>query len=106
MKLNHEAIEWTGPTQNEDGSPFTEDQYGGFEIEIDGAPAVAVPNAWAEDRKYSIPMIDVIPELGVHTIRMRTVAKGGEVSEWTPELKFELKEVRPKPLPPANLAVR
>lgn len=99
---NPKELLWTGPSKNIDGSAFTSDQYGGFEIEVDGKPAVAVSNAWATDYQYRMDLALLELGYGDHSVRMRTVAKGGLVSDWTPALTFR---IAPAPLAPTNLRV-
>ncbi len=97
-------IEWTGPSTYVDGRPYGEADHGGYELELNGSPAVAIPTAWNVSNQYTFPVasLDALVQ-GTNTIRMRTVAANGEVSEYTAPVTFAYASV---PLPPTGLAVR
>lgn len=94
---------WTAPDVNTDGSPFTREQYGGFEIEVDDQPAVAVPNAWDDDRMYEMDLALLQLPQGQHKARMRTVAANGLVSDWSNSVEFD---TRVAPMPPLAFSVQ
>lgn len=89
---NPTKLSWTGPTKNTDGSDFTADQYAGFELEINGEGAVTVPAAWSTDSRYEMPLSDLqaVQATGDYSLRMRTVAKNGNVSEWSAPAAFSM----------------
>lgn len=86
---NPQNIEWTGPTTYTDGRPYGQADHGGYELEVNGLPAVAVPVGWNVENKYTLPVVD-LPNLkqGNNAIRMRTVAANGQVSDWTGVVTF------------------
>lgn len=96
-------ISWTGPTKFTDGKPYGKNEHGGYEIEVNGQPAVAIPLGWETDNTYAFPLKD-LPNVkqGDNTARMRTVAANGQVSEWTGAVNFPYAST---PFPPAALAV-
>ena len=82
-------IRWTGPTTYTDGRPYGQVDHGGYELELNGLPAIAVPTAWNVANSYSIPAAG-LPNLtqGNNAVRMRTVAANGQVSDWTNPVTF------------------
>lgn len=97
------ALRWTGPTQYTDGRPFGQADHGGYEIEVNGLPAVAIPTAWNVSNEYSFPTQD-LPNLrqGDNTVRMRTVAASGQVSDWSNSATFPFLST---PEAPSNVRV-
>lgn len=87
---NPTKLSWTGPTKNTDGSDFTADQYAGFELQVNSENAVSIPKEWAPDGKYSLPLADfsAVQKQGAHTLRMRTIAKNGNTSDWSTPVTF------------------
>lgn len=100
---NPKNLSWTAPTQYTDGKPFGQADHGGYEVEVNGQSQFAIPLAWDVDGAYSWPVVD-LPGLaqGANSVRMRTVAANGQVSDWTPAVTFEYLSV---PFPPTGLAV-
>lgn len=82
-------LTWTGTTQYTDGKPYGAADHGGYEVEINGVTGVAVPVAWEVNNRYTFPLKD-LPNVrqGANTVRMRTVAKNGTASEYTPLVPF------------------
>jgi hypothetical protein len=99
---NPQNISWTGPTTYVDGLPYGEADHGGYELELNGSNAVAVPTAWNTSNQYTLPILG-LPGLkqGDNTVRMRTVAANGQVSDWTGPVTFPYLSV---PKAPVNLA--
>lgn len=99
---NPRNLQWTGPTQYVDGRPYGQADHGGYEVEVNGAGLFAVPTAWNVENVYTFPIVD-LPGLaqGANSVRMRTVAANGQVSEYTPAVSFTYLSV---PLPPTSLA--
>jgi len=83
------TINWTGPTTYTDGTPYGQTDHGGYELEVNGSLAVAVPVAWQQDNTYEMPIAG-LPGIrqGENSVRMRTVAANGQVSEYTPSVTF------------------
>ena len=95
-------LTWTGPTTYTDGRPYGQTDHGGYEVEVNGNPGVAVPASWNVANTYTFPVAD-LPNLrqGDNTVRMRTVAANGQVSEPTPMATFRYLST---PKAPVNLA--
>lgn len=95
-------LKWTGPTTYTDGRPYGQADHGGYELEINGLPAVAVPAAWNASNQYSLPIAG-LPNIkqGANQVRMRTVAANGQVSAYTPVATFQYLSI---PAAPVNLA--
>lgn len=101
--MSKTVLEWTGPTTYEDGTPYGQADHGGYELELNGELAIAVPVAWNVDSKYSLDLAGVAGvRQGDNTARMRTVAANGQVSEWTGSVTFRYLST---PLAPQNLRV-
>lgn len=101
---NPANIEWTGPTTYTDGLPYGQADHGGYELELNGKAAVAVPTAWNVSNNYTLPIAG-LPGLkqGDNVVRMRTVAANGLVSDFTGAVTFPYKSV---PKAPVSLAAR
>lgn len=95
------TLKWVGPTTYTDGSPFGNGDLAGWEIVVDGQPAVNVPAAWHPDNNYEYEL-----ELGygTHTVTVATVASNGSVSEPSAPLTFTIEDDR-VPNPPTSLRV-
>lgn len=95
-------LEWTGPTTYVDGKPYGQLDHGGYEVELNGNPAVAIPTAWNVANTYTFPIAD-LPGLkqGDNSVRMRTVAASGQVSDPTAAVTFRYLSV---PKAPTNVA--
>lgn len=100
---NPQNLTWTGPTTYVDGTPFGAADFAGYEVEVNGASAFAVPVAWNDANTYSFPVASLPGRVqGTNTVRMRTVAANGLASDWTGAVSFTYASV---PLPPTNLAI-
>ena len=80
---------WTGPTTYTDGAPYGAADHGGYELELNGVAAIAVPLSWQSNNQYTLPLAG-LPNLkqGTNAARLRTVAANGQVSEWTAAVTF------------------
>ena len=92
------TLRWNGPTTYEDGLAYGQADHGGYEIEVNGQSAVAVPVAWNSANTYTFPVKD-LPHLkqGTNALRMRTVAANGEVSVWTDPTTFSFRSTPKAP---------
>lgn len=99
---NPQNITWTGPTTYVDGRPYGQSDHGGYELEINGFPAIAVPTAWSASNAYTLPIAG-LPNIkqGDNAIRMRTVAANGQASDYTNVVTFRYLSI---PLAPTALA--
>lgn len=90
---------WKQPATMNDGSPFTAAQFAGWELIIDGKPAIAVPLTWNgnPDTEYSFDLSELQLTEAAHKLTMRTLEKDGDVSAMSPEVTFIYKRA---PLPP------
>lgn len=106
---NPTVIRWQGPTTWSNGDPFTQADYAGYEVAVNGAPAVALPVQWAPSNQYSLELASLAAveaeegEIRNFTVRIRTVASSGSTSDWSAPLSFSL-DLR-VPNPPQSLAV-
>ena len=100
---NPQNVTWTGPTQYTDGRPYGQVDHGGYEIEINGVPGVAVPVAWNVQNVYQFPIAS-LPDIrqGNNAVRLRTVAANGQVSELTGSVTFPYLST---PEAPTNVSV-
>lgn len=104
---NPTVLRWLGPTTYTDGSPFGQADYAGFEVEVNGSGAVALPVQFAANNQYSLQLSNlasVQAEAGARrtfTVRLRTVASNGLPSDWSAPLSFDL-DLR-VPNPPTSL---
>lgn len=100
---NPQMISWTGPTTYTDGLPYGQSDHGGYEVEVNDTGLFAVPVGWNVNNTYEFPVKD-LPGLkqGTNSVRMRTVAANGQVSDWTGVVTFPYLSI---PNPPVNLAV-
>lgn len=96
-------ITWTGPTTYTDGRPYGQVDHGGYELEVNGQTAIAIPVQWNTANTYTYPVVD-LPNLhqGTNALRMRTVAANGQVSDWTGQVTFPFLSI---PGIPTHLAV-
>lgn len=98
------TAKWVGPTVNVDGSAFDEAQYRGYELELDGLPAVSVPVAWDTDNNYEFDLRVLGLPYGQHTLRIRVVNHLGNRSDYSNAAAFEFEDER-VPDSPKSLAV-
>lgn len=98
------TAKWVGPTENVDGTPFDQTQYAGYELELDGLPAISVPIAWDTDNNYEFDLRVLGLTYGPHTLRLRVVNHLGNRSDYSDEADFVFPDER-VPTPPKSLAV-
>jgi hypothetical protein len=102
-------LSWVGPTTYTDGSAFGSADYAGYEIQVNGEAAVALPLAFNPTNQYVFDvstLASVQAEPGAirqFTVALRTVARNGQVSDWSQSVQFSL-DLR-VPNPPTSLAV-
>lgn len=96
-------ITWTGPATYTDGLPYGQADHGGYELEVNGLNGIAIPVAWNVQNVYTYPTLS-LPNLrqGTNTLRLRTVAANGQVSDWTGAVTFPLLST---PKAPTNVSV-
>lgn len=99
--LNPTTLSWTQPEQNTDGSPFTADQFAGFEVSLNDQPAFVIPSGWDTDGMYEMPLALLALANGPYSLKMRTVNKLGVASDWTEAVSFVL-----SPIPKAPFGLR
>jgi len=98
--MNPTKLLWSVPRTNVDGSPFTAAQYAGFEAEIvgpGGTTQVAVPAAWNDAGAYEMPLADLGVGFGASTARLRTLAVGGLMSDWSSAVNITIAAPPPTP---------
>lgn len=62
-KRNPETISWTHGGKNTDGSDFNPSKFGGWQLDLNGQPAMSVPLGWESDGSYQFPIADLeLPE--------------------------------------------
>lgn len=72
---NPRTIRWRHDGKNTDGSSFDPAQFGGWQLDINGAPSVSVPIGWEADGEYEAPVTALeLPE-GDYRAAMRLVKK-------------------------------
>lgn len=89
---------WAQPLFNTDGSAFDAAQFAGFELEIDGAPAVSVPVAWQTSGRYDLPFAGFSFADGNHSARVRVKHVNGQVSAYSNAATFVVARVPEAPL--------
>lgn len=95
---------WKQPATMNDGSPFTAAMFAGWELVVDGKPAIAIPLVWDGDpqKEYSFDLSELQLTEASHTAYIRTVEKDGDVSAPSPTVTFGYKK---GPTPPLGLRV-
>jgi len=97
------TLRWTGPTQNTDGSAFDQSQFAGYELDLDGQPAVAVPVGYDTDNQYEFDLRSLSGfSFGTHTARVRVVNRLGNRSDFSNQVSFTHADER-VPNPPLSL---
>lgn len=106
---NPTVLRWSGPTTYTNGQAFTQADYAGFEVQVNGEGAVALPVQWAPSNEYQLELADLAAveaqagEIRTFAVALRTVASNGQTSDWSAPLSFSL-DLR-VPNPPTSLAV-
>lgn len=98
------VLSWTGTTTYTDGSTFGSADFAGYELSIDGKPAVVLPVAWQTSNQYSFDMAALGLSYGSHSATLRTVAVNGQRSDPAGPVTFLVVDNR-KPAAPTNLRV-
>lgn len=101
---NPTKIQWTGPSTYTNGNPFGQADHGGYEISVNGAPAVAIPVAWQSNNEYEFDLAALNLGVGSYSVTLRTVAANGQRSVPTNPVTFQIVDER-IPNPPTNLRV-
>lgn len=99
---NPTKLKWVGPTTYTDGSSFGEADLAGFQITVDGNPAVNVPMAYTATNAYEFDIADLSLAYGTHTVTVATVARNGGVSVQSNPATIVLVDER-VPNPPTSL---
>lgn len=81
-------LNWTQPLENVDGSVFDQSQFGGYELELNSQPAVALPAAWNPSGNYTFPLALLELPAGSYELRLRTVNRNGDASAWSNPASF------------------
>ena len=97
------TLSWTNPTQNTDGTPFEAADFAGIEIELDGAPAVSVPQS-SEVSSFDLSTLAAWNTLksGPHTVTLASTNKEGNTSDFASPVTFPVLAV---PMAPTALSV-
>lgn len=101
---NPTKLAWEGPTKYTDGSAFGAADFAGFEISVNGQPAVALPVQWQTTNQYEFDIAALGLSFGTHAVNLRTVAVNGQRSDPSATVTFQLADER-RPFPPTNLRV-
>jgi hypothetical protein len=95
--------QWVNPTQNTDGTAFASTDFAGIQIEIDGQPAVSVPEA-SEITSFDLSTLAIWSTLksGSHTATLAITNKEGNTSAFSAVATFPILAV---PMAPTGLTV-
>lgn len=102
MSTNPHVFSWTNPTEYTDGSAYTQADNAGYQLILDGAPAVGIPLAWGTSFDASTLAAYQALKRGSHTAALQVVDTAGEASAPSNSVTFQI-EVPPNP--PTNLAI-
>lgn len=97
------VVSWINPTARNDGTAFNaQSETAGYEIQLDGAGQVSVPNGYATS--FDLATLSVYDGLkhGTHSVAVDVVAKDGSKSVFSQAASFQ---VVVAPLAPTNLQV-
>lgn len=102
---NPTRLTWRHDGRNDDNSAFTADQFGGWELEINGQPVVSVPLGLEQDGVYEMPLADLaaVQRTGSYNLRMRVRSANGNASDWSNTATFAM-DFR-QPTAPSGLSV-
>jgi hypothetical protein len=108
LNLNPQKVFWTAPTKYVDGTDFGTADFAGYEWGYKQTGAGGEYNLTvAVSVSFDITELDLsslaLPQLQDLDLVMRTVAKNGQVSDWTNPLPIRFDERKPNP--PTALAV-
>lgn len=101
---NPHVISWVNPTQNTDGSALAATGIAGYELSIDGAPAVGLPLT-AEATSFDMSTLASFDALksGAHSVTLAVVSTAGAVGAPSTAASFSL---NPVPGQPTGVAVK
>lgn len=91
---NPTRLTWSHDGRNEDGTPFTEEQFAGYQIAINNAPAISIPAVWDIDGSYEMPLSILGLPYGTYAVAIQVVARNGNVSRPSNVATFELRDER------------
>lgn len=94
---NPTRLLWTHDHRNDDDSLFGPEQFAGFELEINGAPAVSVPVPYDLDGQYEMLLdhLAAVHATGSYVVRMRVVNRNGVASDFSAPFTFTMDFRRP-----------
>lgn len=97
------TLSWTNPTTNVDGTPLTQANIAGYQVDIDNSTVTALPGM-TFGTSFDISTLAEVQALppGPHTITLAVLNTDGEVSDEATPVTF-LRATKPNP--PSNLAI-
>lgn len=89
---NKSQISWQHDGKNTDGSAFDATQFGGWDLEVNGAVALSVPIGYTAGSTYTFPFANApaFSKTGHYKVRLRLVNKNGDASAWSNMVEFDL----------------
>lgn len=88
---NPHTISWANPTTNTDGTPYNAaTDNAGYELVLDGAPAVSIPVSYGTSFDLSTLAAFTALKSGSHTAALAVVNKQGVVSDFSAQATFLL----------------
>lgn len=97
-KRNPSTIGWSHDGKNTDGSGFDPARFGGWQLDINGQPAISVPIGWETDNQYEAPIAALKLAEGDYRATLRLVTKDGISSASSNAVDFEIRKVPNAPL--------
>jgi len=99
---NPHIINWTNPTQDTQGNPYTQSENTGYEISFDDGAPITLPGVtWATTFDMStLPAYQAL-KAGTHTVKLAALDSAG-ASQFTGDVTFLLVAT---PMAPTNLVV-
>jgi|GEM_PF-4143833 hypothetical protein len=101
-KINPTTLKWRHDGKYADGTPIAPEDFGRWEIELNGEHVFSIPVGWDQDGDYETPIADMDLKEGEYTLRMRLVTARGVESPWSSATHFVIGRV---PAAPFDLAV-
>lgn len=96
------TIRWNQANTYTNGAPFGVAEFGGYELQINGQPAVSIPVGYDADGEYEFLFDSLGRPPGRYTIALRVVDKAGTASEFSEAVVFDFAVA---PSRPTNLSV-
>ncbi len=96
------TLTWVNPTLNTDGSALTQAENAGYQINIDGAGAVAIPLAWGTSFDMTSLAAYQALKSGSHSVTLALVTTAGVVGLPSNAATFQIDAI---PQAATNLAV-